>query len=133
MCPPIAVNRASGNLRYRLARLLAMAAVTVLAGTACAASAFAANALQKLGFSSLPGGDVQPRVLADDDEAVVLGGIYRRTDKRQKNSVAILGDIPGLGFLFRNGRKTNDRSEWLIFGAPKIIDGALWAEVSRGG
>ena len=44
---------------HRFARLLALAAVGVFAATAYAAPALAANALQKVGFSSLPGGGVQ--------------------------------------------------------------------------
>ena len=40
-------------------------------------------------------------------------------------SVPVLGDIPGLGFLFRNKRSVSNRAELLIFVTPRILrDGA---------
>ncbi|HDJ86294.1 MAG TPA: type IV pilus secretin family protein, partial [Chromatiales bacterium] len=45
--------------RHRLASLLVLAAVVLLAGSVSAAPARAANALENIGFSTLPGGEVQ--------------------------------------------------------------------------
>jgi type IV pilus assembly protein PilQ len=37
----------------------------------------------------------------------------------------VLGDIPGLGYLFRSKSKTDNNAELLIFVTPKILrDGA---------
>jgi len=41
------------------------------------------------------------------------------------NKVPVLGDIPGLGYLFRNKNKVDNNAELLIFVTPKILrDGA---------
>ncbi len=77
------------------------------------------------GVPSIDTNNVKTQVLVDNGETVVLGGIYQHTDKRQKNSIPILGDIPGLGFLFRNTQKTNNRSELLVFVTPKIMKDVL--------
>ncbi|HEX7080900.1 MAG TPA: hypothetical protein VF329_07800 [Gammaproteobacteria bacterium] len=34
----------------------------------------------------------------------------------------MLGDIPGLGYLFRSRETVNDNAELLIFVTPRIID-----------
>jgi type IV pilus assembly protein PilQ len=37
------------------------------------------------------------------------------------NKVPYLGDIPGLGVLFRSKAKTDNKDELLIFVTPKIL------------
>lgn len=83
------------------------------------------------GVPSIDTNNIQTQVLVDNGETVVLGGIYQHTDKRQKNSIPILGDIPGLGFLFRNTQKTNNRSELLVFVTPKIMKDVLRVDQVR--
>ncbi len=83
------------------------------------------------GVPSIDTNNVQTQVLVDNGETVVLGGIYQHTDKRQKNSIPFLGDIPGLGFLFRNTQKTNNRSELLVFVTPKIMKDVLHVDQTR--
>ncbi|GLQ96872.1 type IV pilus secretin PilQ [Dyella mobilis] len=64
-------------------------------------------------------------VLVDDGQTVVLGGIYDVTKSDTVNKVPGLGDIPGLGFLFRNTQHINDRDELLIFVTPRILSDSL--------
>ncbi|WP_299006339.1 type IV pilus secretin PilQ [uncultured Shewanella sp.] len=61
------------------------------------------------------------QVLVDHGETIVLGGIYQKSMINSSSRVPILGDIPYLGFLFRNSSKSNERRELLIFVTPKII------------
>jgi type IV pilus assembly protein PilQ len=69
--------------------------------------------------------DVQTSVLVNDGETVVLGGIYETENRDNVNKVPVLGDIPGLGFLFRSKNTTSNRAELLIFVTPRILrDGA---------
>ena len=69
--------------------------------------------------------DVQTSVLVNDGETVVLGGIYETENRDTVAKVPVLGDIPGLGFLFRNKRSVSNRAELLIFVTPRILrDGA---------
>jgi type IV pilus assembly protein PilQ len=54
-------------------------------------------------------------------ETVVLGGIYETELRETSNKVPVLGDIPGLGILFRNRTNLNNNAELLIFVTPKIL------------
>lgn len=64
-------------------------------------------------------------VLVDDGQTVVLGGIYEITKSDTVNKVPGLGDIPGLGYLFRNTQRINDKDELLIFVTPRILSDSL--------
>jgi type IV pilus assembly protein PilQ len=37
------------------------------------------------------------------------------------SKVPVLGDIPGLGYLFRSRERINDNAELLIFVTPRIL------------
>jgi type IV pilus assembly protein PilQ len=64
---------------------------------------------------------VETSVLVDNGETVVLGGVYERTKEFQKEQVPWLGDIPILGYLFKNSAKSDRNTELLIFVTPKIL------------
>ena len=64
-------------------------------------------------------------VLVDDGQTVVLGGIYEITKSDTINKVPGLGDIPGLGVLFRSTQRINDKDELLIFVTPRILSDSL--------
>jgi type IV pilus assembly protein PilQ len=68
---------------------------------------------------------INTQVLVKNGETLVLGGIYNRSIKKTVNKVPVLGDIPGVGFLFRNSVNTNTKKELLIFVTPKIVTGNL--------
>lgn len=61
------------------------------------------------------------QVLVDNGETIVLGGIYQQNLISRVSKVPILGDIPYLGFFFRNTAEANERQELLIFVTPKIV------------
>jgi type IV pilus assembly protein PilQ len=64
---------------------------------------------------------IETQVLVDNGQTVVLGGIYETQDSEDVSKVPFLGDIPGLGALFRSTRKVANKSELLIFVTPKIL------------
>jgi len=65
------------------------------------------------------------QVVVNDGETVVLGGVYETELRDVINKVPVLGDIPGLGYLFRSRNNVNNNAELLIFVTPKILrDGA---------
>ena len=66
--------------------------------------------------------DVKTTVLVNDGDTVVLGGIYETTENTSVSKVPLLGDLPLLGWLFRNTQTTNNKDELLIFVTPKIVD-----------
>jgi type IV pilus assembly protein PilQ len=56
---------------------------------------------------------------------VVIGGIYTQEERSTTAKIPVLGDLPYVGFLFKNNQKTDNRSELLIFITPKIIKEGL--------
>ena len=52
---------------------------------------------------------------------VVIGGIYTQTEQDSTTKIPVLGDVPYIGFLFRNNSKTDNKSELLIFISPRIV------------
>ncbi len=68
---------------------------------------------------------ITTQVLVKNGETLVLGGIYNRSIKKTVNKIPVLGDIPGLGVLFRNTVNSNTKKELLIFVTPKIVTGNL--------
>lgn len=68
---------------------------------------------------------ITTQVLVKNGETLVLGGIYNRSIKKTVNKIPVLGDIPGVGVLFRNTVNTNTKKELLIFVTPKIVTGNL--------
>ncbi len=65
--------------------------------------------------------NVITQVLVNNGETVVLGGVYETEEREVYSKVPILGDIPGLGYLFRSSQKVANKSELLIFVTPKIL------------
>lgn len=74
-----------------------------------------------LGVPPINTRSVTTQVLVDDGETVVLGGVYNQTDRTSSNRVPFFGDIPYLGFLFKQNRVEKRRTELLIFVTPKIL------------
>lgn len=68
---------------------------------------------------------VETRVLVNNGQTVVLGGIYEQVRRTTKSKVPVLGDIPGIGNLFRNKAIQDDKAELLIFVTPTIIKESL--------
>lgn len=64
---------------------------------------------------------VETQVLVNDGQTVVLGGIYETVRRETVNKVPFLGDIPGVGFLFRSTQKVENKAELLIFVTPRIL------------
>jgi type IV pilus assembly protein PilQ len=64
---------------------------------------------------------VTTSVVVNDGQTVVLGGIYETEIRETINKVPVLGDIPGLGYLFRSRSNINNNAELLIFVTPKIL------------
>ena len=64
---------------------------------------------------------ISTQVLVNDGQTVVLGGIMETERRETVNKVPFLGDVPGLGMLFRSKGKSDNRDELLIFVTPKIL------------
>ncbi|MEW5836289.1 MAG: type IV pilus secretin PilQ [Pseudomonadota bacterium] len=69
--------------------------------------------------------ELNTSVLVDNGQTVVLGGIYEITKQNTVTKVPGLGDIPGIGMLFRKTSRQNDKAELLIFVTPRILSDKL--------
>ncbi|WP_428993082.1 type IV pilus secretin PilQ [Luteibacter rhizovicinus] len=69
--------------------------------------------------------EINTSVLVDNGQTVVLGGIYEITKSNTNTKVPGLGDIPGLGVLFRRTERSNNKAELLIFVTPRILSETL--------
>jgi type IV pilus assembly protein PilQ len=70
---------------------------------------------------------ITTEVLVENGGTVVIGGIYTQEERSTTNKVPVLGDLPYVGFLFKQNQKVDDRRELLIFITPKIIKEGLTA------
>ena len=75
--------------------------------------------------------NVNTQVLIDNGGTVVIGGIYTQLERSDNVKVPLLGDIPYVGNLFKNNRRTNNRSELLVFLTPRIISDAIATSAAR--
>lgn len=64
---------------------------------------------------------VQTQVLVENGGTVVIGGIFERTERNQVRKVPLLGDLPGVGNLFKSRDMIDERSELLIFITPRVL------------
>jgi len=64
---------------------------------------------------------IETNVLVDDGQIVVLGGLIEETMQDGKQSVPGLGDIPGIGQLFRYDTRKRVKTNLLVFLRPVIV------------
>ncbi|MES2415386.1 MAG: type IV pilus secretin PilQ [Pseudomonadota bacterium] len=64
---------------------------------------------------------VQTQVLVENGGTVVIGGIYEQNDREDETKVPLLGDLPGIGNLFKQKTRTATRNELLVFITPKML------------
>jgi type IV pilus assembly protein PilQ len=68
---------------------------------------------------------IDTQVLVDNGDTVVLGGIFEQTKREDLEKVPFFGDLPYLGFLFKQTSIRDDKTELLIFVTPKILKEVL--------
>ena len=64
---------------------------------------------------------VDTTVIVEDDQTVVIGGLIDDTSTDNENKVPGLGDVPLLGWLFKNQSETNSKTNLFIFITPRVI------------
>jgi len=86
--------------------------------------------ISKNNFTGATGEDIAKReintnLLVDNGETVVLGGVFEREKRNGTQKVPLFGDLPYVGFMFRQTSKVDDNRELLIFVTPKIVKETL--------
>jgi general secretion pathway protein D len=64
---------------------------------------------------------IQTQVTLPDGHTMIFGGVITDDKRRQEDKVPILGDIPLIGFLFRNSTDSNKKTNLYFFLTPHII------------
>ena len=80
----------------------------------------------------LPNGEVsinknslKTSVVVKDGDTIVLGGVYRNSATNLLAKTPLLGDLPIIGALFRQTKKSVQKNELLIFITPKLLRQSL--------
>jgi type IV pilus assembly protein PilQ len=68
---------------------------------------------------------VKTEVLVENGGTVVIGGIYEQTDRTDITRIPFFGELPFLGFLFRNNTTIANKTELLVFITPRIVNERL--------
>ncbi len=74
--------------------------------------------------------EAETQVMVRDGDTTVIGGIYTKKTSDTVTGIPFFSSIPILGYLFRNVKKNDDRTELLIFITPRIVN-RLQATVSQ--
>ena len=64
---------------------------------------------------------VKTEVLVENGGTVVIGGIYTQTTRDNTQRIPFFGDLPYIGWLFKNREWIDDKTELLVFITPKIV------------
>jgi type IV pilus assembly protein PilQ len=75
-----------------------------------------------LGDPSIDNREAVTEVLVRNGETSVIGGIIEEEDRDNVSKVPFLGDLPGLGYLFKGTEKSKSKTELLIFITPQILE-----------
>jgi general secretion pathway protein D len=71
---------------------------------------------------------IESNVLVEDGSIVVLGGLLSDTYSGNKSQVPSLGDIPGLGWLFKSESRSRSKSNLMVFLRPVVVRDAAATE-----
>lgn len=69
--------------------------------------------------------EIITQVLVENGGTVVIGGIFEMQETNQINKVPLLGDIPGVGNLFKNRIRETEKREMLVFITPRMVTDAI--------
>ena len=67
--------------------------------------------------------EADTRVMVDDGQTAVIGGLIRTNESQVRRGVPLLKDLPLLGMLFRSNSAVQQNRELIIFVTPKIVTG----------
>lgn len=66
--------------------------------------------------------ETQTNMIVQDSQTIMLGGILFQKDSQIRRKMPLLGDIPGVGLLFRHNETVQSNSELIVFITPYVVD-----------
>ncbi len=64
---------------------------------------------------------IKTQVLVENGGTVVIGGIFEVNENESETKVPFLGDLPGVGYLFKTRQRSTNKQEMLVFITPKVV------------
>ena len=71
--------------------------------------------------------NVTTQIAVNNGDTAVIGGIYEETITSDTNKVPFLGDLPVLGYLFKQTARSSQKTELLIFLTPRVVRESITA------
>jgi general secretion pathway protein D len=71
---------------------------------------------------------IETNVLVDDGQIVVIGGLLKDQYSGSQDKVPGLGDVPGVGALFRSESRTRRKSNLMVFLRPVVVRDAAQSD-----
>jgi MSHA biogenesis protein MshL len=65
-------------------------------------------------------------IRAQDGDVVVIGGLMKSNTTNRVSKVPFFGDLPGLGYLFRNTSELTEKTELVILLKPTVVGVNTW-------
>ncbi|MFO0566448.1 MAG: type II secretion system secretin GspD [Polyangiaceae bacterium] len=81
----------------------------------------AGSAVGALGVVPITKRTARTTVEVDNQQTIVLGGLMREAERKVRKKVPVLGDLPVLGFLFRQSEVTREKLNLLLVLTPTVI------------
>ena len=114
------INKASGVVRMKIDQKLEDFSERALS-----------KGLQELGVATTVR-NIVTSVAVKDRDTIAMGGLMRDKQIDYESKVPLLGDIPVLGWLFKNKTKTVEKVNLLMFLTPRILsEGKTTAKVMK--
>ena len=67
---------------------------------------------------------IKTHIALKDRETAVLGGLVKESNIKNESKVPLLGDLPFIGWLFKNSETSRKKSNLIVFITPRIIRSA---------
>jgi type II secretory pathway component GspD/PulD (secretin) len=65
--------------------------------------------------------EVNTQLVAENGQAILIGGLIKSSAGLRRTGVPILGEVPGLGKLFSNSETTGSSTETIVLITPRIV------------
>ena len=79
------------------------------------------NQVVPLRIDTINKAEIEGTFMVENGKTVAVGGLIRETKSKATSKVPVLGDIPGLKWLFRKETQSEERSEFVLLITPHII------------
>lgn len=75
--------------------------------------------------------EIKTKVIVTNKEVIALGGLVQNNIENQQTKVPVLGDIPILGWFFKNKSKSDTKSNLLVLISARIIEPTADEDIIR--